>query len=484
MITPLFLGLDLGTTNAKAGAYDLSGKLVAAGSASYPTFYPQPGWAEQRIADWFAALSSAIRQLMATLGERKHDLLAIGLSAHGPGLVPIDASGNFLTATSPIWQDTRAISEGKWLLERIGGAWTGLGMALHSFPPQLKWLIDHEPALMGLTQTVLGIKDALTFWLTGEIATEPSQVVGGVDWSPRLIEACGWSLDRLPPVRAATDIVGMVRAALVESLGLPFALPVIPGLADGAAATLSMGAIQPQAAVLTLATSGVIRVVTDQPVAPALQLEHDLFCWHYLNRLWVAGGHIRSAASGLQWLRDLCPAQAVDHSLEQLLANAEQSPVGSLGIIFLPYLLGRGSPHADDSATAAFLGLTLVHQQADLTRALLEGVAFAYREVLDDFVQMGHEISHLRISGGGARSPLWRQILADVLNRPLHYYAADSTLGAAILATVAIGSYPDIQSAVAGMVRLESTTQPKAEQVEGYQSVFERYQALRNRLYS
>lgn len=483
MPSPLFLGLDLGTTNAKAAVYDRLGTLIGVCSASYPTEYPRSGWAEQRINDWFAALGSATRQLMATLGKRKADLVAIGLSAHGPGLVPIDAHGQFLAATSPIWQDSRCASEGKCLLEQMGGAWTGLGLPLHSFPSQLKWMIAHEPLLMKRTDSVLGIKDTLVYWLTGEIATEPSQVAGGEVWSSRLIEACGWSVARLPPLRAATDIVGNMRATLVDALDLPFALPVIVGAADGAAATLSMAAIEPHAAVLTLATSGVIRVVLAQPLPSAIHLTHDLFCWPYVDGLWIAGGHIRSAASALHWLSQLHPAQTANSSPEQLLADAEHSPIGSRGITFLPYLLGRGSPHVDDSARAAFLGLTLAHQQADLTRALLEGVAFAYREVLEDFVQMGHKISYLRISGGGGRSSLWRQILADVLNRPLHYYAADSTLGAAMLAAVACKTYPDIHSAVAGMVRSESTTVPAIEQVERYQPVFQRYQEVRDRLY-
>lgn len=483
MPSPLFLGLDLGTTNAKAAAYDLSGRLIGAAAASYATHYPQSGWAEQGIGDWLAALSSATQQLMATLGERKHDLAAIGLSAQGPGLVPIDAQGKLLAETSPIWQDSRCVAEGQQLLAQLGGAWTGLGIMQQSFPPQLKWAVAHNPSLMARARYVLGIKDYLLYWLTGEIATEPSQVAGGVEWSAKLIEACGWSVERLPPVRPASEIVGKVRATMVEALHLPRSLPVVSGIADGAAATLSMGAIVPGQAVLTLATSGVIRVVMAQPVAPTIQLSHDLFCWHYLAGLWVAGGHIRSAASALQWLGELSSSQTTANSLDQLLIAAEQSPVGSRGVRFLPYLLGRGTPRADEGARAAFLGLSLAHRQEDLTRAVLEGVAFAYREVLEDFVQMGESIATLRISGGGARSPFWRQILADVLNRPLDYYAADSTLGAAMVAAIGGAFYPDPATTVAAMVRAESSNDPSSSQVARYEPVYQDYQQFRNRLY-
>jgi xylulokinase len=475
-----FLGLDLGTTNAKAALYDAEGKLIGEATVTYATDYSQPGGAEQRLTDWTDALTQACCGLMAKVGDTAHDLLAIGVSAHGPGVILLDGAGEPLLATSPTWQDTRCTAHGEALLAAVGTAWTGLHMPRNSFPAQLQWLCARYPVQAAQARYALSIKDYLVYWLTGTLCTEPTQVAGGIDWAPALLRASGWDVTRLPPVVSATQVVGTVRTALLRPLGLPNALPVVGGLADGAAATLSMGAIQPDQAVLTLATSGVIRLVTAAAVDPVRQQTHNLFCWPYIDPLWIVGGHIKAAAGALQWLHNILAPTA---DLATTLAQAAQSPVGSRGVTFLPYLLGRGTPHVDESATGAFLGLTFAHGPGDLTRAVLEGVAFAYREVLDDFLAMGHAIPELYISGGGARSPLWRQILADVLERPLVYYGADSTLGAAMVAAIGSGYYAHYQSAVAAMVHPGERTAPNQEQVNHYATILQTHRTWRDRLY-
>lgn len=483
MPAPLFLGLDLGTTNAKAALYDGQGKLIGAQTVAYPTAYSEPGGAEQRLADWTDALTQACRQLMSTSGDRAYNLVAIGLSAHGPGVVLLDEQGQLLLPTSPIWQDTRCTVQGEALLASLGRAWTGLHLARNSFPAQLKWTQERYPAQAAQARYALGIKDYLVYWLTGALVTEPSQVAGGLVWWPELMAASGWGVDQLPPVKPATAVVGQVRSTLVDVLGLPAPLPVVSGLADGAAATLSMGARHTNQAVLTLATSGVIRVVGDQAVDPARQHTHNLFCWPYLEGRWITGGHIKAAGTALQWLQGLLTPTATEASLDHLLAQAAASPVGSRGVVFLPYLLGRGSPQADEKAKGAFLGLSLGHGVSDLTRAVLEGVAFAYRDVLDDFVAMGHGITELHISGGGAASSLWRQILADVLQRPLVYYSADSTLGAAMVATIGVGYYTDCGAAVRAMVHPGLRIETDAATASQAEAALQTYRAWRDRLY-
>lgn len=483
MPSPLFLGLDLGTTNAKAALYDGQGKLLGAQTVAYPTIYSEPGGAEQHLVDWTDALTQACRQLMNTSGDQARDLVAIGLSAHGPGVVLLDERGEPLLPTSPIWQDTRCTGQGEALLATLGRAWTGLHLARNSFPAQLQWTRERYPAQAVQARYALGIKDYLVYWLTGALVTEPSQVAGGLVWQPELMRASGWAVEQLPPVKPATAVVGQVRSTLVDALGLPAPLPLVSGLADGAAATLSMGAIHPDQAVLTLATSGVIRVVGDQAVDPILQHTHNLFCWPYLKGRWITGGHIKAAGTALQWLHDLLTSTTTEADLGYLLAQAAASPVGSRGVVFLPYLLGRGSPHADETAKGAFLGLSLGHGTSDLTRAVLEGVAFAYRDVLDDFVAMGHRITKLHISGGGAASPLWRQILADVLQRPLVYYSADSTLGAAMVAAIGVGYYADCDAAITGMVHPGLRIEPDGATGRQHEAALQTYRAWRDRLY-
>jgi len=475
----LFLGLDLGTTNAKAAAYDGRGQVVGVGTAGYPTAYPQPGWAEQRPADWVTALTTATRQLMAALGSRKQDLVAIGLSAHGPGVVLVDGQGQPLLETSPTWQDTRCLVQGQRLIDQVGLGWAGQGMADNNFPPKLRWIIEHHPAVARQARYALGVKDFLVHWLTGEFATEPTTTAGGTAWWTPVFAACGWPVERLPAILPSTSVVGQVRPGVAAALGLPASLPMVMGINDGASATLSMGAIQPGDMVLTLATAGVIRTVLATPLDPQVRLAHNLFYWPYVNEQWIAGGQLKAAASALEWFA----RSHKETTIETLLMEAEESPPGSGGVCFVPYLMGRGSPDPNPAATGAFLGLTLNTRRGDLVRAVLEGVAYEFRTLLDSLIALGHPCTHLRMSGGGTRSLLWRQILAAVLAQPVTHYMADSTLGAAIMAAVGSGYHADLAVAVTQMVQSADTTVAPPDQVAYYAVAYESYVQWREQLY-
>ncbi len=480
MYDPLLLGLDLGTTNAKAAAYDLQGKLVAIGTAAYPTHYPRPGWAEQRPGDWITALTAATRMLRTALGPRIHDLVAMALSAHGPGVVLVDGQGAPLLETSPTWQDARCLAQGQWLIDQVGLGWAGQGMPDNSFPPKLRWIIEHHPDAVKAARYALGIKDFLVHWLTGEFATEPTTTAGAAAWWSPVFAACDWPLARLPRILPSTAVVGHVRAPVAETLGLPAGLPVVMGINDGAAATLSMGANEVGDVVLTLATAGVIRAVLAAPLAPQVRLAHNLFCWPYVGEQWLAGGQLKAATSALDWFAQSHSDQA---TLDALLEEAAQSPAGSQGVIFFPYLMGRGSPHPDPTATGAFLGLTMNTDRGDLARAVLESVAYEFRTLLDELVALGHPCAALRISGGGTRSPLWRQILADVLARPLVYYPADSTLGAAMIAAVGCGHHDSLAAAITQMVHCAEVTQPLPSSVVYYAEAYTDYQYWRRQFW-
>jgi len=215
------------------------------------------------------------------------------------------------------------------------------------------------------------------------------------------------------------------------------------------------------------------------PLAPQVRLAHHLFYWPYVDNQWIAGGQLKAAASALEWFA----RSHGESALETLLAEAEQSPPGSRGVSFVPYLMGRGSPHPNPDATAAFLGLTLNTQRCDLVRAILEGVAYEFRTLLDDLMALGHPCAELRMSGGGTRSLLWRQILAAVLARPVTHYVADSTLGAAIIAAVGSGCYKSLPEAVAQMVRRADTTHPPSDQIAHYASAYHMYKQWREQLY-
>lgn len=409
--------------------------------------------------------------------------MGLSLSAQGPGLVLVDNAGRPLLPTAPNWQDTRCLAQGEQLIQQVGLGWASFGLPRNSFPAKLLWAVEQQPQAASQARYALGIKDFLVHWLTGEFATEPSTTAGGERWWTPVFEACGWSVDRLPRIVGSQEIVGQLLPERAAELGLPRPLPLVIGLNDGAAATLSMGALLPHDAVLTLATSGVIRLVLAEQLAPALRLAHDLFHWPYLDGRWIAGGQIKTGASALQWFGELLAGETGSINLEDHLTTAATSPPGSRGVVWLPYLLGRGSPQPDATATGAFLGLTLTSQRADLTRAVLEGVAFALRELADDFAHLGHPFPQLRISGGGARSPLWRQIMANVLGCELIHYAADSTLGGAILTAVGVGLYEDLAAAIQAMVRPVDVTYPESSQLAAYIVAYEDYRQWRDRLY-
>ncbi|MBX3065006.1 MAG: hypothetical protein KF726_18640 [Anaerolineae bacterium] len=453
-MSDLLLALDLGTTNAKAAVYDVQGTRLAEAAVSYPTYFPQPGWAEQRPADWTQALAAALRQVTAALGERANEMIGIGLSAHGPSLVLIDAEGAPLIETSATWQDERCTPQGQWLRQKLGHLWSGMGSPLHNLLPRLLWTQEHFPAAVKQARYALSIKDYLVCWLTGEVATEPSSGPGAAAWEAEVIAACGWSLDRLPPVFAPTQIVGRLRPEIAREVGLSAGLPVVIGLNDGASSTLSMGAIHPGDAVITLSTNGVLRVLVDSALSDDIRVDHGLFNWLYLPSVWIAGGQTKAGASTLDWFGGIIAGTAGSVNLkpaellDQLLAEAAEIPPGSHGVRFLPYLMGRGSPHGDPLATAAFSGLTYASTRGDMVRAVLEGTAFALREIADDFQQMGHPVRNIRMSGGGGRSALWRQIIADTLAQPIDYHNGDATLGAAILTAQGVGSYASLPEAL------------------------------------
>ncbi|MCC7359287.1 MAG: hypothetical protein IT317_07415 [Anaerolineales bacterium] len=470
---PILVGLDLGTSQVKAAAFAPDGTRLGKATAPYPTDYPQPGWAEQAPADWRQACARAMSELTAQLGDGAADIAALGLSAHAPGLVPVDAAGRALLERVPIWQDERSAPQARALLAEIGAEWVGLGLPLAAFAGKLRWFTETHPELAGQTTLALGVKAYLAQWLTGHTAADPSSEPAAEPAWQIVCAACGWALDRLPPPGAPDAVVGKLRPAQARELGLRPGLPVVTGLNDGAAATLSQGALLAGQAVITLATNGVIYAVTERPAAAEARLSQAIFCWPYLAGRWVVGGQTRAGAACLQWLAGLLGGgEAADAAYAHLLAECAGRPPGGRGVRFFPYLMGQGTPHDNGEARGAFSGLTLATDQADLALAVLEGVAFALREVLDALAGLGAAGGPLGITGGGARSPLWRQIVADVLDRPLGFAEADSCLGAAMLAAAATGVHAEVAAACAAMTGAPDVTQPRPSAAPRYAGLY------------
>ena len=472
----LLIGLDIGTTNVKAAAFQENGKLQTEVSASYPTYYPQTGWAEQDPKDWEAAAAKALTELVTRLGADTKHVAALGLSAHAPSLIPVDREGRLLLKRVPIWQDERSLIQGQSLLEEIGPEWVGLGMPFASFGAKLRWFTETHPDLAKKTAYAFGVKAYLLHWLTGEYGTDPSSEPGRSGMWERICSACSWSIEKLVPVRGETEIIGNLREDLARDFGFTHPIPVIIGLNDGASATLGNGASQPGEGVITLGTNGVIFLVTDRPFSPEVRLRDAIFCWPYIGKLWIVGGQTKSGAASLQWFLGWMQSEAPEDLDYQRALNASQeAPIGSRGVMFFPYLMGKGTPGDDPSASGGFLGLSLQIGRGDLTRAVLEGVAFSLRDAMNALSQHSASAEKLMITGGGARSELWCQIVADVLNQTLLHTSGDSCLGAAMLAAVGIGLFEDVDATIGNMKPEATEVIPLPNNFEGYELIYQEF---------
>jgi xylulokinase len=474
------VGLDLGTTRAKGRVYAADGTLVVEAASNYPTVYPRSGWAEQTPEDWTQSIRACLGRLVASLESDAERIGGIGLSAHAPSLVPVDADGEPVLPRVPIWQDERSAEQARQLLQEIGPEWVGLGMPFAAFAAKLKWFIETHPDRSRATRFALGTKAYLARWLTGSGATDPSSEPGnGDEWS-EICRACGWSRQRLPPRMAPTDVVGSLRAEIAAELGLVRPVPVVLGLNDGGSSVLGSGAIKAGTGVVSLGTNGVIFVVADKPVGAEVRLSRAIFCWPYLEDRWIVGGQTKTGGASLGWLYGLLQTVADNpQAFDENLAEAEDVSPGADGVTFVPYLMGAGTPRDQPSATAAFAGLTLTANRAHLARAVLEGVAYSLRDVFEELRRLGIPVDQLTITGGGAESGLWRRIVADVLDMPLGHGRGDSCLGAAIMASVGVGIHPDIASACAAMCPRSEIQHPTPD-ADVYRSLYRDFGAIRD----
>jgi xylulokinase len=470
------VGLDVGTTGVKALALSPEGRVLATATHGYPLSTPRPGWAEQDPGDWLRAAEEALAEV-----SRGREVAGIGLSGQMHGLVVLDDTGRVIRPAI-LWNDQRTAAECAEIEERIGLerliALTG-NRALPGFTaPKLLWLRRHEPDTYGRIARVLLPKDYVRLGLTGEWAIDASDASGTLlldvarrDWSADVLDALEIPREWLPPVLEAPDRAGAIGACNSLLQGIP----VAAGAGDQPAAAVGVGAVRPGTLSVVLGTSGVV-------LAPLPAYAHDAearvhaFC-HALPATWQAMGVMLSAAGSLQWLHDTV---APDVPFDRLVAEAEAWQPGVEGLLFLPYLAGERTPHADPDARGAFVGLELRHDRGALVRAVLEGVAFGLRDSLDLLRALGVEATVARASGGGARSELWLRIVASVLGVPLERMESEegSALGAALLGGVAGGVFADVHDAVARCVRVTETVEPDTQWSAVYGDANARYRAL------
>lgn len=475
------IGLDLGTGGVRAIAVDLQGQMTAQTTRSYPLLTPQPGWTEQNPSDWVEASLDALSNVAQQLDG--HQPIALGLSGQMHGMVPLDAEGRVIRPAI-LWNDQRtdkavveieAVIPRQELIQRTGNpAITGFQL------PKLVWLRAEEPEAYALLRYSLLPKDYLAFVLTGERVTEPSDASGigclnlaNRQWDTDILNALNISPALFPTVVESTAIAGRLKSDIAARVGLPAGLPVVAGGGDNAAAAVGLGISSSNLnrGSLSIGTSGVIFAPCDRPI-PDPEGRVHLFChvdggYHLLGVTLAAGGSLR-------WYRDTL-APHIPYT--ELMDLAENSLPGARGVLFLPHLAGERSPHIDPDTRGAWVNLSLAHTQADLTRAVLEGVAFSLRAALEVISEIT-PLHQLLATGGGARSSTWLRILADVLETELIEPKAEegAAYGAAILAMVGVGAYPNLEAAFKMLPQDSNTVQPQANPV--YEVAFKRYKLL------
>jgi xylulokinase len=479
------IGIDASTTATKAVLIDEVGTVRGVGVFDYEYEVPRPLWSEQSPELWWDGTIASIRSVLATTGVAGTEVAAIGVTGQMHGLVLLDAAGQVLRPAI-LWNDQRTGAECEVIREAVGAQRlieiTGNDALTGFTAPKLVWVRDHEPDVWARVAHVLLPKDYVRLRLTGGYALDKADGAGTIlfdlaarDWSPEVLAALQIDPAWMPPTFEGPDVTGAVTASAAALTGLRAGTPVVAGGGDQAANAVGVGVLDPGTMALSLGTSGVLFAATDRAIHEPRGIVHA-FChavpdrWHLMSVMLSAGGSLR-------WFRD---AVAPGEDFERLVAQAADVSPGSDGLLFLPYLTGERSPHPDPHARGAFVGLTVSHDRRHLTRAVLEGVAFGLRDGLDLMTAAGVPApTQIRASGGGVVSPLWRQILADVLDAEIATVdAAEGTaFGAGLLAAVGAGWFPSVWAAAAATVKVRPAAAP-GPGVERYGQAHSRYREL------
>lgn len=492
----IFLGIDIGTSGTKTLAIDESGKILADAVSEYPCYAPKPLWSEQNPDDWWQAVVTTVRAVVEKARLKPADVRGIGLSGQMHGSVFLDKQDRVIRPAL-LWNDQRTQAECEEIEERAGGRKKLIKMvanpALTGFTaPKILWLRNHEPKNFDRVKKVLLPKDDVRRRLTGEYATEVSDASGMLlldvaerRWSKKLLSKLELDVDLLGKVYESDEVTGTLTPAAAEALGLTTECKVVGGAGDCAAGAVGNGIVTSGALSTSIGTSGVMFVHSDEvKIDPAGRVH--TFC-HAVRGKWHIMGVNLSAGGSLQWFRDRMCGELKAEAERQgrkvydvLTAEAEPTPVGADGLFFLPYLSGERTPHADPDARGCFVGLTLAHGRGHLTRAVMEGVAYSMRDSLEIIRELKVPVRQIRAGGGGSRSPLWRQIQADVFGHKVTTLNAEEGpgYGVALLAAVGCGAFKNIEEACRATIKPVGETATRKPAVKYYDRAFPIYQRL------
>ena len=492
---PYLLGLDVGTTGAKGLLIDETGRVAASATGDYPLANPRPLWSEQDPEDWWLACADCMRRVLALADIAPEQVAGVGFSGQMHGLVLLDEDGRVLRPAI-LWNDQRTGDQCRIITERLGLETllklTGNPVLPGFTAPKLLWVAQNEPELFARTARFLLPKDYVRFRLTGTLATDVSDASGtslfdvaNRTWSDAMFDALDIPRAWAPDCVESPEVCGRVTVQAAGQTGLAPGTPVVGGGGDQAAQAIGTGLVTEGKIAATLGTSGVVFAPTQSPrIDPAGRLH--AFC-HAVPGMWHVMGVMLAAGGSLRWFRDelgnveRSAAGLLDVEPYDLIASqAARAPAGCEGLVFLPYLSGERTPHPDPNARGAFVGLTLRHGKRHLARAVLEGVAYGLRDSLTLVRELGTSPESLRVSGGGARSELWRQILADVFDLDVATVnlSEGAALGAALLAGVGAKVFTDVEQACDRIIRETSRLRPDPDNRETYDKGYTVYRNL------
>src|ERR1700728_321566 len=496
-----YLGIDVGTGGTRALAIDGQGSIVASASAEHENFAsPRPGWAEQDPHDWWKACGIALRNALQTSGLQPGDIACVGFSGQMHGAVLLD-SADEVVRPAIIWCDQRSEAQSREL-EQMFGRDTLIRLTCN--PPltnftltKFLWVRENEPRNWDRVAHVMLPKDYVRFRLTGERAIDMADASGTLlldvtnrRWSAEVLNKTGIKENLLPALFESPQVCGKVSAAGAEATGLRAGTPVVAGAGDQAAGAVGMGIARAGAVSATIGTSGVVFASTDRPAMDPQGRLHT-FC-HAIPGRWHVMGVTQAAGLSLRWYRDQFGAASPGLQKPGVQKNdgrdpydvfAEEAgtvPAGSEGAFWVPYLMGERTPHLDPNARAALVGLTASHTRAHVIRAIMEGVAYSLKDSFTIFDEMKIPVTSIRLGGGGARSPLWRQIQADVYGREVEIVAAEegAAYGAAILAGTGAGGWSSVEQACDAIVKVAKRIAPNPQDSATMQNAYRTYRKI------
>jgi xylulokinase len=489
------LGIDVGTSGTKTILVNLKGKVVARATAEYPLLTPKPGWTEQHPEDWWDAAKKTIVKILKVSKAKPADIQGIGFSGQMHGSVFLDKNRKVIRPCL-LWNDSRTAEVCEEITRKIGQNTLHRSVAnpvLTGFTlPKVVWLQQKEPENYKRVRHIILPKDYVRFRLTGEILTEVSDAAGSLmydvrknRWSKTVLDALEIPVEYLPEVRGSHEVCGRITEEVAKETGLAAGTLVVGGAADQPAGAVGTGVVREGQVMCSLGTSGVIFAATNTPQVDPKERLHTFN--HAVPDTWYLMGCMLSAGGSLAWYRDRFADSEMREARKRkvdvydvLMERAAVVPIGSDGLFFLPYLTGERSPHKNPYARGAFVGLSVRSTRNHFARAIVEGVTFGLRDCLEVVREQGVKLNQIRATGGGARSPFWRQILADVFQAEIAIPRSEEgpALGGAILAAVGAGEFSDIREACDRMIEIGSRVHPKKKNAHVYDEMYQHFRAL------